>query len=128
MKRLLPGTVLGGLVLFAWGFVSWELLPWHTAGFDYRPIGQAMLLGFAGNLLAAFLATLFLLQLGPRSLVEKVLFLLTAAGLAWAGRALGDVAYRGLPWRHAFVDLADLLVAWLLAGSALAWLTHPRTE
>lgn len=94
----------------------------------YKPLGQAMALGLAGNLLAAFLATLLLLQLGPRSLVEKVLFLLTAAVLAWSGRYFGDVAYWGLPWRNAFVDLADLLIAWTLAGAALAWLTHPRAE
>ncbi len=29
LKRLLAGTVLGGLVMFAWGAVSWMLLPWH---------------------------------------------------------------------------------------------------
>lgn len=94
----------------------------------YGSLGRAMALGFAGNLLAAFLATLMLLQLGPRSLVEKVLFLLTAAVLAWSGRCLADVAYWGVPWRNALVDLADLLIAWTLAGSALAWLTHPRAE
>jgi hypothetical protein len=94
----------------------------------YGSLGRSMALGFAGNLLAGFLATLLLLQLGPRSLVEKVLFLLTAAVLAWSGRYLADVAYWGLPWRNALVDLADLLIAWTLAGSALAWLTHPAAE
>jgi hypothetical protein len=94
----------------------------------YGSLGRAMGLGFLGNLLSAFLATLLLLQLGPRSLVEKVLFLLTAAVLAWSGRYLADVAYWGLPWRNALVDLADLLIAWTLAGSALAWLTRPRAE
>lgn len=94
----------------------------------YGDLGRAMGLGFLGNLLSAFLATLFLLQLGPRALVEKLLFLLTAALLAWSGRYFADVAYWGLPWRNALVDLADLLVAWTLAGSLLAWLTHPRTE
>lgn len=93
-----------------------------------KPLGQAMLLGFLGNLLAAFLATLLLLQLGPRSLVEKLLFLLTAAVLAWSGRYFADVAYWGLPLRNALVDLADMLIAWTLAGAALAWITHPRRE
>lgn len=94
----------------------------------YRPMGEAMFLGFLGNLLCAFLATLLLLQLGPRALVEKVLILLTAAVFAWACRAFGDVAYWGLPWRNALVDLADLLVGWTLAGSLLAWLTSPAAE
>lgn len=94
----------------------------------YGDMGKAMGLGFLGNLLSAFLATLLLLQLGPRALAEKVLFLLTAAVLAWSGRYFADVAYWGLPWRNALVDLVDLLVAWMPAGSLLAWLTHPRAE
>ena len=28
-KKLILGAVLGGLVIFAWGTVSWMLLPWH---------------------------------------------------------------------------------------------------
>lgn len=82
----------------------------------------------AGDLLGAFLGTLLLLQLGPRSLVEKLLFLLTAALLAWSGRAFADMAAWGLPPRHALLDLADLLVSWTLAGSVLAWLTHPAQD
>src|SRR2546427_13216093 len=31
LKSLLLGGILGGLVLFAWGVVSWMLLPWHLA-------------------------------------------------------------------------------------------------
>ncbi len=29
MKRLLIATLAGAVVAFFWGFVSWELLPWH---------------------------------------------------------------------------------------------------
>lgn len=29
MKRLLIATCIGAVVAFLWGFVSWELLPWH---------------------------------------------------------------------------------------------------
>jgi len=31
VKKLLLGTVLGGLIVFAWGAISWMVLPWHTA-------------------------------------------------------------------------------------------------
>lgn len=120
------GTVLGGGVLFAWSYVSHAALPWHDAGF--MAAEPSLLVGFAGDLLAGFLATLLLLQLGPRSLVEKVLFLLTAAVLAWSGRAFGAMAWQGASSRAALVDLADLLIAWTFAGSALAWLVHPRAE
>ncbi len=29
MKKFALAVVLGGLVLFLWGFVSWAILPWH---------------------------------------------------------------------------------------------------
>ena len=32
MKRLLIATCIGAVVAFLWGFVSWELLPWHHMG------------------------------------------------------------------------------------------------
>lgn len=105
MLRLLVGTLVGGLVLFACGAFSRDALP--------------------GSLLSAFLATLLLLQLGPRSLVEKVLFLLTAALLTWSGRGL----VRAGPFGPGpLAELSGLLLAWLLAGSALAWITRPRSE
>ncbi|MBI1796472.1 MAG: hypothetical protein HYR74_05410 [Candidatus Eisenbacteria bacterium] len=30
-KSLILGGVFGGVVLFAWSFVSWTVLPWHTS-------------------------------------------------------------------------------------------------
>lgn len=33
-KKILPATVLGSLVGFAWGFVSHVVLPWHHATMD----------------------------------------------------------------------------------------------
>jgi hypothetical protein len=30
-KSLVIAALLGGLVVFAWSFVSWSLLPWHTS-------------------------------------------------------------------------------------------------
>jgi len=29
VKKLVLGAVLGGLVVFLWGFLSWVVLPWH---------------------------------------------------------------------------------------------------
>ena len=31
MVKLIKGGVLGGLILFIWGAVSWMALPWHTS-------------------------------------------------------------------------------------------------
>jgi hypothetical protein len=30
-KPLIKGALLGGILLFFWNFISWTLLPWHTA-------------------------------------------------------------------------------------------------
>lgn len=29
MRRLIIGGILGGIIVFAWGYVSWMFLPWH---------------------------------------------------------------------------------------------------
>lgn len=34
MKTLLKGGILGGLVLFAWGAISWMCIPWHLKVFN----------------------------------------------------------------------------------------------
>lgn len=34
MKTLLKGGILGGLVLFVWGAVSWMCIPWHLKVFN----------------------------------------------------------------------------------------------
>lgn len=31
MKKKLISVILGGIVLFIWGFISWGVLPWHSA-------------------------------------------------------------------------------------------------
>ena len=33
-KRLVLGALLGGLVLFVWGAISWMVLPWHEAALN----------------------------------------------------------------------------------------------
>ncbi len=30
MKRHMTLSVLAGVVLFVWGFISWAVLPWHS--------------------------------------------------------------------------------------------------
>lgn len=31
IRGVLFGGLMGGIVLFVWGFISWQLLPWHNA-------------------------------------------------------------------------------------------------
>ena len=41
MKRIAIATVLGGLMLFGWGFVSWEVLDWHETSGGQLPNEKA---------------------------------------------------------------------------------------
>ena len=93
-----------------------------------KPMGPAMGLSFLGNFLAAFFAVWLVAQLGPRSFVERVGALLTAAWLAWAWAKWPDFVWWGFPGRMLAIELADYTVSWLLAGSAIAWTLHPRAS
>lgn len=67
-------------------------------------------------LVAGALATWLMLQLGPRSIAEKIGLVMTAALLAWV--AGPRAAYgQSLIWH---------LLGWLAAGSALAYYLRPK--
>lgn len=69
-------------------------------------------------LITGFLLTFLLLQLGPRSIVEKVGATMTVALIAWIA---GPRAARG-------ESLFLHLLGWLVAGTAVAFYLHPRAE
>lgn len=69
-------------------------------------------------LLAGACATFLALQLGPRSVVEKVGALLTAAAIAWLA---GPRAASGQ-------SVIAHFAGWALAATALAVYLHPRAE
>ena len=95
MKRVLVGASIAGVIL---------------AVFSGRSTPAC--------LLAGGFATLLTLQLGQRSVVEKVGALMTAAAIAWFA---GPVSTAG----H---SLLGHLAAWLIASTALAAYLHPRAE
>ena len=96
MKRALVGTLIAGFSL---------------ALFSERSTPAC--------LLAGALATFLLLQLGARSIVEKVGALLTAAAIAWLA---GPRA--ALPSQ----SLLEHFAGWTLAATALSVYLHPRAE
>jgi hypothetical protein len=96
MKRALIGTLIAGVTL---------------AVFSDRS-GLACLL-------SGGLATFLLLQLGARSIAEKVAALLTAAAIAWLA---GPRA--ALPSQ----SLLGYFAGWLIAATALSVYLHPRAE
>ena len=96
MKRFFIGTLIAGL-LFAF--------------FSSRSTGAC--------LAAGALSTYLLLQLGPRSIVEKVGALMTVALIAWLAGPRAAIR-------------ADSLFGYLfccgVASTALAFYLHPRSE
>ncbi len=96
MKRVFVGTLIVGLSL---------------AVFSDRSTPACLLAG-------AF-ATFLLLQLGSRSIVEKVGAVLTAAAIGWLA---GPRA--ALPSQ----SLIGYFAGWTIAGTALAVYLHPRAE
>lgn len=95
MKRVLVGTSICGVILIPFSERS-----------------------EAACLLAGLFATLLLLQLGSRSIVEKVGALLTAAAIAWLAGPQAAIK------QTAFAHFAG----WTLAATALAAYLHPRAE
>lgn len=95
MKRVLVGTLITGLILVPFSDRS----------------GPACML-------AGGFATFLMLQLGPRSMIEKIGAVLTAAAIAWLA---GPRAAAG---QSVFAHFAG----WTLAATALAIYLHPRAE
>lgn len=48
-KKLVLGAVLGGVILFAWGAISWMVLPWHNAVIHTFTDGNAVAQAVAAN-------------------------------------------------------------------------------
>lgn len=96
MKRVLVGTLILGLVL--------TVCPGERSALAY--------------LIAAFFSTQLLLQLGPRSIVEKVGALMTVSVIVWVA---GPRAARG---ESIFLHLGG----WLVGATALSFYLHPRGE
>jgi len=74
--------------------------------------------GLINGRIAGVVAASLMLQLGPRSIVEKVGAGMTAALVAWAAG----------PGYGAHVGFLRYMFGWLAASSALAAYLHPRSE
>lgn len=95
MRALVGGLIAGVILYFVPGLHS----------------GPACVL--TGVLLACLM-----LQLGPRSLVEKVGAGLTAALIAWLGGPRA-AAGQSFVWH---------MIGWTLASSAVSYYLHPKSE
>jgi hypothetical protein len=52
MKKLLLASLVGGLILFVWGFLAWAVLPIHNAGFRSLPNDSAIIPILQSNITA----------------------------------------------------------------------------
>jgi hypothetical protein len=68
--------------------------------------------------IAGVLASWLLVQLGPRSVIEKMGLLLTVSMIAWLAGPRA-ARYESLFWH---------LIGWTAAGAALAYNQRPQTE
>lgn len=48
-KKIFLGAILGGLVAFIWGWISWTMLPWHDATFRSFTDGDAITAAIKAN-------------------------------------------------------------------------------
>ena len=70
-------------------------------------------------LITGALLAFLLLQAGPRSIVEKVGLALTVALIAWIAGPRAATPSQSLLWH---------LLGWFVAGTALAFHLHPKSE
>lgn len=173
-KKLIWGGLLGGIILFAWGAISWMVLPWHMktlhgftdeasvvqviktnatqSGIYFLPLKESehaqstgplvfasinqegmpsmtpsLIRGFLSSVIAALLVTWMLLQTtGRLNYFGRVIFVIV---FACAGSILTHFTYWN--WFYfasdfTLVEIADALIAWLLAGLVLAKIASPK--
>lgn len=113
MKKQLVATVVGGLILFVWQFLSWAILQVHQSEFKYTPNQDPIL-----EVLSQYLTeegSYMIPGVPPGSSQSDEQALMEAhAGKPWAqvtyhrsfNTAMGTSMVRGLA--------VDLLAAWLL--------------
>ena len=172
MTRNLLLSVVAGLVLFVWGFVSWTILPWHNAvankftneaavsqalkenspqqGIYFLPFSEKdhgpnqigafvnvlpqgtemnmsklMAIGFITQIIGAFLVLLLVSYTRSFSYWGRV------GIFSLMGLIIGFVSHApywnwfGFSSSYVIVTIVDTLIAWTLAGLAVAKFVKP---
>jgi hypothetical protein len=117
MKKQLVATIVGGLILFIWQFLSWSMLPVHQSEYGYTPNQDKIMEVLTQNLTEE--GTYMIPGVPPGSTQEQAQAAMDAgAGKPWASisyhksmnTAMGMNMFRGF-----VVDLlAMYLLIWLL--------------
>lgn len=166
MRRIVTGTLLGGVITFCWGAFSWMVLPWHQAtlrnftnehwvasalrdnapksGVYYleqepttfaavrrEPVNPTswrfFLKGFFVELAGAFLLTLLLLTLPELGYLRRVRVAALVGMTAAVTTHLASWNWWGFSIEFTLVSMADQVIAWSLAGLAIAAVTGRKS-
>ena len=100
------------------------LIIWNREG--WGDMGHKMLFAFVGDVLAALVAALLLSLATIRSFGKRVLFVALLGLFAGVSVHLSNFIWWGFSKDFTLVAVADLFIAWLLAGLALAKLNTGR--
>lgn len=178
MKHLFLATLVGAIIAFAWGYVSWEVLSWHEMGefkdgkqvaetlksnvsehdvyvypssLDGAPDTKALTEGpfiyavvrpeplLSPWRMTASLMRSFVIQLLGSFIIALMIFRIRATryiSRASVGFIMGLFAglmmtlptwnWFELPDHHTLAYAADPVIAWTLAGAAIAAIIRPK--
>ena len=93
MKNCILAVVLSAVVLFAWGFVSWEILPWHNAVANKFEDESAVSSVLKAN---APVAGIYFLPFAQEDIKPEGLFAFAAVSPEWMGTNVGGMMGLGL--------------------------------
>ncbi|TAK35269.1 MAG: hypothetical protein EPO28_15045 [Saprospiraceae bacterium] len=113
MKKQLTATVVAGIILFAWQFVSWAALNIHGSETQYTENQGAILEALSANLSAD--GTYFMPQLAPGSpKEEQKVFMNEMTGKPWATVSYHKAMNAGMSMNMIRGLVVDLVTAFLL--------------
>lgn len=122
MKKQLVATIVGGIMLFVWQFLSWAMLQVHKSEFGYTP-NQDKIVAFLSENLSE--EGSYMLPMPPPGtpMDQEQKFMEPYAGKPWAhityhksmSMEMGMSMFRGF--------VVDLLAAWLLVWLLLQFQT-----
>ena len=115
MKKQLIATLVGGLILFLWQFLSWTVLNVHGAEYQYTANQDTIMTTLARNLKEGS----YMLPQPPKgsSSEEQKAFMETSAGKPWA-----SISYHESFEGNMGMNMFRAIVVDLLAVFLLVWL------
>lgn len=116
MKKQLVATLVGGLILFIWQFLSWSMLPVHQSEYGYTPNQDKIMEALNQNLTEE--GTYMLPGVPPGSSQEEA----QAAMEAGAGKPWASISYHKSMNTAMGMNLVRGFVVDLLAAFLLIWL------